>query len=79
MDLRKQLSIINRYRRLEREGQAPELECDLDEGLLLHYVDHGNDTVFFECLSCGHRIYPGAAALERMEEVVELNEGNHLG
>lgn len=75
MDLKQQLRVINDYRRLEREGQAPELQCDLDEGVLLHYVDHGNDHVFFECLSCGHRIYPGAAALERIEEIVRVNEG----
>ena len=74
MDLKQQLRVINDYRRLEREGQAPELQCDLDEGVLLHYVDHDNDHVFFECLSCGHRIYPGAAALERIEEIVRVNE-----
>lgn len=74
MDLKQQLRVINGYRELERAGMVPQLECELDNAVLLHYVNHMADSVYFACLGCGRIVYPGTAVLEQMQEVVRVNE-----
>ena len=63
------IQIVSKYLTLSREGLVPNMDCPLDQGLLMPNQDI-NDKIYLYCLSCEYKNFIGLEQYGRMERAV---------
>lgn len=52
------IQVVSKYLAFAQEGLVPEINCPMDQGLLMCNIDY-DDKIFLYCLSCDYKKYLG--------------------
>jgi len=64
------IQIVSRYLALAEEGLVPELNCPLDQGLLMPNQDL-DDKIYLYCLSCQYKKEIGLKFYEQLKGQID--------
>ena len=69
------VQVVSKYLTFAQEGLVPEINCPMDQGLLMCNLDD-NDKIFLYCLSCNYKKYIGLDFYKKIEEKLkEIKNG----
>lgn len=77
MKLEEQWLTIHAYRKLAEEEKVLPWICSRDATIMVSTLGEGDNPVLW-CYSCGDRVIPGLAMLERMRAQIEEFEEDQL-
>ena len=68
-----QIQYVSKYLALAERGLVQEINCPLDEGLLMPNQDL-NDKIYLYCLSCDYKKYIGLDFYNKMVDAISNAE-----
>jgi len=64
------VQVVSKYLAFAQEGLVPEINCPLDQGLLMCNVDN-EDKIYLYCLSCEYKNFIGIDFYKKIKQNLE--------
>lgn len=68
-----ELRIAQQFQHLIARGQVDPITCPREDAIMLYHFDHKKEQVYYACLVCDNKIYPGLNVFRDMQRVIDEN------